>query len=138
MNELKLLAVVAITTVFVMSAGSHPGPERHPIEQELWDVESQLSAEISALESRLNARIDGLAAPDDDAIADAVESAMNEARVEITQSTSELRVQIEEVVAANQSLMWGLIAVAVVGGLVILVGFIVIFMFVKSQTKSVS
>ena len=121
-----------------MSVGAHRGPERHPIEQELVDLASELRADINALERRLNDRIDSLDAPDDDAIADAVASAMNVALVDITQSSNELKVQVEEIVATNRTLYWGLIAVAVAGGVLILGGFIGMFVYVKSQSKAMT
>ena len=136
MKELKLLAIAAIATVFVMSVGAHPGPERHPIEQELFDLASDLRAEINDLERRLNDRIDSLDAPDEDAIGDAVASALNVALVDISNSSEELTVQVEEVVATTQSLLWGLIAVAVVGVVLILVVFILIFVRTKSPPQA--
>ena len=78
MKELRLIAIAAVATIFVMSVGAHPGPERHPIEQELFDLASDLRAEMSDMERRLSDRIDSLDAPDEDAIADAVASALNE------------------------------------------------------------
>lgn len=132
MNQFKLMTITAVALFFVMSLGAHPGPERHPIEQELFDVESELSARISAVERRLNERIESLGAPDNDAIADAVENAMNEALGEVSQSQSELQAQIEDVVASNRQLMYiGIVVIAVM-----LAGFIGLFVYVNSKTKA--
>ena len=136
MKELRLIAFAAIATMFVISVGAHPGPERHPIEQEMFDLETDLRAEINDLERRLTSRIDNLDAPDEDAIADAVATALNVALVDITNSSDELKVQVEEVVASNQSLLWGLIAVAAVGAVLILVVFILIFVRTKSPSQA--
>ena len=104
MNSIKLLVLSVIATVFVISAVAHPGPERHPIEQELFDLEAELKADINALERRLNARFDSLSAPDEDAIAIVVASTVNEALVEITRTSNEMESQMEELVARNRQL----------------------------------
>ncbi|MYF37154.1 MAG: hypothetical protein F4219_00070 [Gammaproteobacteria bacterium] len=132
MKEFKLMAITAAALFFVMSLGAHPGPERHPIEQELFDVESELSARISAVERRLNEKIESLGAPDDDAIADAVESAMNEALAEVSQSQDELQAQIEDVVTGNRQLMY--IGIGVFA--LVFAGFIGLFGYVNSKTKA--
>lgn len=131
MKELKLLAILAIAMAFVMSAGAHPGPERHPIEQELFDVETQLSAKVSELERSLNARIESLDAPDQDAIADAIDKALADGLVEISQSTDDLQDQIEEIVAGNRQLMYfGLFAIGLM-----FTGFIGLFVYIQSKSK---
>ncbi len=114
MNSTKLLVLSVFAMVFVISAGAHPGPERHPIEQELFDLEAELKAEISELERRLNARLDSLSAPDEDAIAVVVASTVNEALVGITQSSDELQNQVEELVSNNRQLMYYGLGAAVV------------------------
>lgn len=132
MNSIKLLVLTVIATVFVISLGAHPGPERHPIEQELFDLEAELRAEINGLESRLNTRLDNLSAPDDAAIAVVVESSVTEALVGITQTTNRLNNQLEEIVANNRQLMYyGIGALAV-----LLVGFIGMFAYFQVKLKA--
>lgn len=132
MNSIKLLVLTVIATVFVISLGAHPGPERHPIEQELFDLEAELRAEINGLESRLNTRLDNLSAPDDAAIAVVVESSVTEALVGITQTTNRLNNQLEDIVANNRQLMYyGIGALAV-----LLVGFIGMFAYFQVKLKA--
>ncbi len=104
MNLIRLLVLSVLATLFVISAGAHPGPERHPIEQELFDLEAQLKADIRELEGRLNARFDSLSEPDEEAIAVVVASTVNEALVEITRTSKEMESQMEELVANNRRL----------------------------------
>ncbi|MXW07706.1 MAG: hypothetical protein F4X56_00210 [Gammaproteobacteria bacterium] len=132
MNSIKLLVLMVIATVFVISLGAHPGPERHPIEQELFDLEAELRAEFNGLESRLNTRLDNLSAPDDAAIAVVVESTVTEALVGITQTTNELNNQLEEVVSSNRQLMYyGIGAFAV-----LFAGFIGMFSYFQAKQKA--
>ncbi|MYD46540.1 MAG: hypothetical protein F4W92_09320 [Gammaproteobacteria bacterium] len=132
MNSIKLLVLTIIATLFVISTGAHPGPERHPIEQELTDLATELRSHINELERRLNARIDGLAAPDEEAISVVVESTVNAALVGITQSSDELKNQVDELVATDrQHMYYGLGALAV-----LLVGFIGMFAYFQVKLKT--
>ena len=132
MNSTKLLVLSVFAMAFVISAGAHPGPERHPIEQELFDLEAELKAEISELERRLNARLDSLSAPDEDAIAVVVASTVNEALVEIIGTSNEMESQLEELSANYRQLpYYGVGALAV-----LFAAFIGMFAYFQSKLKA--
>ena len=132
MNSTKLWVLSVFAMAFVISAGAHPGPERHPIEQELFDLEAELKADISELERRLNARLDSLSAPDEDAIAVVVASTVNEALVEITGTSNEMESQLEELIANNRLLpYYGVGALAV-----LFAAFIGMFAYFQSKLKA--
>ena len=132
MNSTKLLVLSVFAMAFVISAGAHPGPERHPIEQELFDLEAELKAEISELERRLNARLDSLSAPDENAIAVVVASTVNEALVEIIGTSNEMESQLEELSANYRQLpYYGVGALAV-----LFAAFIGMFAYFQSKLKA--
>lgn len=132
MNSIKLLVLSVLATLFVISAGAHPGQERHPIEQELFDVEADLRAEVNALEGRLIAHFESLSEPDEDAITVVVENTVNKALVGLTQTSDELKVQVEELVSNNRQLMYyGIGAVAV-----LLAGLIGMFAYFQVKLKA--
>ena len=134
LNKLKLFAITAVAIVMVLPLGAHPGPERHPVEQELFDVEDRLNAKITQLEqrlSRMNTLIESVSEPDEDTIADAVQAAMVGPVGEIDQSLNELKDSVAGVVANTQMHLWWLIAVSAV----MVLGFIVMFAYVNAQLK---
>ena len=134
LKELKLFAVAVVAIVMVLPLGAHPGPERHPIEQELFDVENELNTKITQLQqrlSRMNTQIESVSEPDEQTIADAVQNAMVEPVGEIDQSLSQLNDSVESLGANNQMHLWWLIAVSVV----MVIGFIGMFAYVNSQLK---
>lgn len=134
LKELKLFAVAAVAIVMVLPLGAHPGPERHPVEQELFDVENELNTKITQLQqrlSRMNTLIESVSEPDEDTIADAVQDAMVEPVGEIDQSLSDLNDSMAGVVANTQMHLWWLIAVTAV----MVLGFIVMFAYVNAQLK---
>ena len=134
LKELKLFAVAAVAIVMVLPLGAHPGPERHPIEQELVDVENELNTQMTQLQqrlSRMNTLIESVSEPDAQTIADAVQNAMIEPVGEIDQSLSQLHDSVEGVVANTQMHLWWLIAVSAV----MILGFIGMFAYCNSQLK---
>lgn len=134
LKELKLFAIATVAIVMVLPLGAHPGPERHPIEQELFDVENELNTKITQIQqrlSRMNTLIESVSAPDEQTIADAVQNAMVEPVGEIETSMSQLNDSVEGVVANTQMHLWWLIAVSAV----VVLGFIFMFAYVNSQMK---
>ena len=134
LKELKLFAIATVAIAMVLPLGAHPGPERHPIEQELFDVENELNTKITQLQqrlSRMNTLIESISAPDEQTIADAVQNAMVEPVGEIETSMSQLNDSVEGVVVNTQMHLWWLIAVSAV----VVLGFIFMFAYVNSQMK---
>ena len=134
LNKLKLFAITAVAIVMVLPLGAHPGPERHPVEQELFDVENELNTKITQLQqrlSRMNTLIESVSEPDEDTIADAVQEAMVEPVGEIDQSLNELNDSVAGVVANAQMHLWWLIAMSAV----MVLGFIGMFAYCNSQLK---
>lgn len=134
LNKFKLFAITAVAIVMVLPLGAHPGPERHPVEQELFDVENELKAQITQLQqrlSRMNTLLESVSEPDEQTIADAVQNAMVEPVGEIDQSLNELNDSVAGVVANTQIHLWWLIAVSAV----MVLGFIVMFAYCNSQLK---
>ena len=134
LKALKIFAVAAVAMVMVLPLGAHPGPERHPVEQELFDVENELNTKITQLQqrlSRMNTLIESVSEPDEDTIADAVQEAMVEPVGEIDQSLNELNDSVAGVVANTQIHLWWLIALSAV----MVLGFIVMFAYFSSQMK---
>lgn len=132
LKEFKLFAVAAVAIVMVLPLGAHPGPERHPIEQELVEVENELKTQMTQLQqrlSRMNAQIESVSEPDEETIANAVQDAMVEPVGEIDQSLNELNDSVAGVVANAQMHLWWLIAVTAV----MVLGFIGMFFYVKSK-----
>lgn len=132
MNSIKLLVLSVFATLFVISAGAHPGPERHPIEQELFDVEADLRAEINEIEGRLIAHFESHGEPDEDVIAVVVENTVKDALVGLTQTSDELKNQVEQLVSNNRQLMYyGVGAVAI-----LLAGLIGMFAYFQVKLKA--
>lgn len=134
LKALKLFAVAAVAMVMVLPLGAHPGPERHPVEQELVDVENELNTKITQLQqrlSRMNTLIESVSEPDEDTIADAVQEAMVEPVGEIETSLRQVNDSVEGVVANTQMHLWWLIALSAV----MVLGFIVMFAYFNAQLK---
>ena len=132
LKALKIFAVAAVAMVMVLPLGAHPGPERHPVEQELFDVENELNTKITQLQqrlSRMNTLIESVSEPDEDTIADAVQEAMVEPVGEIETSLRQVNDSVEGVVANSQMHLWWLIAMTAV----MFLGFIGMFFYVKSK-----
>ena len=134
LKELKLFAIATVAMVMVLPLGAHPGPERHPVEQELFDVQNELNTKITQLQQRLtrmNTLLESVSEPDEQTIADAVQNAMVEPVGEINGSLTELYVLVSEGDSNTQMHLWWLIAVSAV----VVLGFIVMFAYFNSQLK---
>lgn len=115
-----MFAVPVAAAVLVNPAAAHRGPEQHPTLQDLDETASELHAEISDMERRLRERVDGLetaaAAPDGEAMMNAVDRAVVEAAAELTRSVDELAQRVDAIAAIGAALL------ALLGGATALLG----------------
>ncbi len=116
MDACKLLVAAAVAAVVSLPLEAHRGPEEHPTVQELEDWATELSVAIGDVERRLTERIDGLDAPvgewDEQAIADAVESAVAEAMSGQVQPTDGLKERVNAIIVIGAALLAGLACVS--------------------------
>ncbi len=121
MDAIRLLVAVVVTGAVVLTAEAHPGPEPHPTVQELEETAAELGRAISDVERRLRERIDGAEAvagePDGQAIAEAVNRAVDEATADLGRSTGGLNDRVDTIVALGAALLAGL------GGMSAFLGF---------------
>ncbi len=112
MDVIRLLVAVVVTGAVVLAAEAHPGPEPHPTVQELEETAADLRRAIGDVERRLRERIDGVEAvaeePDGQAIAEAVNRAMDEAAADLGRSTGALNDRVDTIVALGATLLAGL------------------------------
>lgn len=110
MRLTKFLAVAFVAAVSTIPVLAHPGPERHPTEQELDSLASELRAEVEELERRLTQLVESVNSltnePSEEALLNAVDNAISEMTNEVTQSLTSLEERVEEI-AANSRLSSG-------------------------------
>ena len=103
--------------VVALPAAAHPGPEPHPTVEELEEVVSEIRSAIDEVDWRLGERIDDLEAlasePKQQVIAaDFIEREVDEAVVELVQSSNELKDWVNTVVSIGAMLIAVLIGVS--------------------------
>ncbi|MCY4597355.1 MAG: hypothetical protein OXC19_21455 [Bryobacterales bacterium] len=85
------MAVATVAMMIALPAAAHPGPERHPTEEELDDMVYEISSAIDGVDQRLGERIGDFEAqvsePDQQGITGIIEREVDEAVAGLAQSS---------------------------------------------------